>query len=345
MTDIQHMPLILLSGLQRTGTTLIHRLFDGHPGLYVHPSEMRFSQNKHRWPDLSVCVLLKSMNIAYEHSMGIPIWHLQKDAMLKKLTKNFEYDNPDFDFDFTGFLSHWRSSLEAAEQWSEGLVMFTLLRSFFANLKSHPARPADAPIAIKTPRLGLDVERFFQLFPKGKLVFMRRQFDSFAASEIKRNKLLDMNWKCSRVQALRRFLGGVSRGEPWGPGCRSMVKRESQKVHFLRKLAGDHKFMEQVVEDCKGMTNVMVIDYEELIADTRSVMWRLADFLEISRDGILLRPTLYGEDWISNSSFGREKGKIDQGVMKRKTWTGKELARIQSIYKKAPVSTLDDVLG
>lgn len=347
MTKTKIAPLILISGLQRSGTTLIHRLIDGHPQLRVHPSESRFSQNKHRWPDLSVCVQLKHFNMAYEHNMGIPIRHLWEYAKLKKLTKNFEYDNPDFHFDFEAFLDDWRSSLINQETWSEGLIISTYLKSFFSHLQDHPQRPEGTPIVIKTPRLGLDISRFFQLFPDGKLIIMRRKFDAYAASEFKRGGFFNMPWKRSRLSAAKYMLSCISLGEPWTPTFRAALTRESDKVLFLRKLAGDHKYVQQITEENKDGEKLMTIDYEDLVANTETVMWKIADFLNISRDKILLTPTLYGKEWISNSSFARDKGKgkIDKGVIKRQVWTEKERKRIHKIYQKTPPSTLDQVLG
>jgi hypothetical protein len=47
------------------------------------------------------------------------------------------------------------------------------------------------------------------------------------------------------------------------------------------------------------------VRYEDLVADAEAVMRRVADHLAIDFDPVLVQPTLDGEAWRGNSSFGR----------------------------------------
>lgn len=51
----RHQPLILVSQIQRSGGTLLTQLFDGHPQILAHPSELYLGQpSKYFWPDLDL---------------------------------------------------------------------------------------------------------------------------------------------------------------------------------------------------------------------------------------------------------------------------------------------------
>lgn len=47
---------------------------------------------------------------------------------------------------------------------------------------------------------------------------------------------------------------------------------------------------------------ILIIGYEDLISNTRQMMKNIADFLNISEDESLLKPTYMGKDWIGVSS-------------------------------------------
>ena len=50
-----HEPLVLISQVQRSGGTLLSRLFDGHPQCHAHPYELKVGRGKeHRWPKLDL---------------------------------------------------------------------------------------------------------------------------------------------------------------------------------------------------------------------------------------------------------------------------------------------------
>ena len=48
-------PLILISQIQRSGGTLLSQLFDGHPEIHAHPSELMIGYpSKNNWPKLDL---------------------------------------------------------------------------------------------------------------------------------------------------------------------------------------------------------------------------------------------------------------------------------------------------
>ena len=48
-------PLVLISQIQRSGGTLLSQLFDGHPEIHAHPSELMIGYpTKNNWPKLDL---------------------------------------------------------------------------------------------------------------------------------------------------------------------------------------------------------------------------------------------------------------------------------------------------
>jgi hypothetical protein len=297
----------------------MHRLFDGHPELWVMPGETFLHYNKHRWPNLSRSVEMKNFNIAYEHNEGIPVWHLFHASVLKKKQKNFEYDNPDFDIDFDRFLLGWRESMAACDQWSERKIIETYFENLFDRLASHPRRNTDH-VVIKTPRLGLDHRRFFDLFPDGRLIMMRRSLKSYVGSELTRN------------------------GFP-PSGLRDRARRYKLITRYTRL----HRFAELVYDEIRGNDRVALVDYETLTEQSEAEMRRLASFTGISYDEILTVPSVYGRPWISNSSFREAREGTRGRVTARKGGssglTAFEETLVDQLYRRLPILPLEKALA
>ncbi|MBI4184344.1 MAG: sulfotransferase [Proteobacteria bacterium] len=308
--------VVLISGLQRSGTTLLQRLCDGHPDLWVHPSEAIFAGNKYQWPDLENAVRLRHFNTLFEHRSAIPVLDLFFSSRLGKLTQNLAEENPDFDFDFDRFLADWRGALAGHETWSEGLVLEEYLASFFRNLRSHPRRDSSFYL-IKTPRLGFQHRRFFELFPTGGLIFVRRDPAGYIASELQR-----------------------------------LVRPPSRLRHRLRRLKGIYQFArlsafaEGLYRELAGHPRVLILPFEELVAETAPTMRRVADFIGVRFNAILTVPTLYERPWRSNSSYAQGvKGAIDGAPLRRAPFSGVEAAFLGACLRLLPRAAAATVLN
>ena len=269
--------IILASGLQRSGTTLIHRLLDGHSQLWVMPIESALNANKYLFPNFAASVANHRFNLSYEFDNALPVWNFFRAATLKKYPKSFEVDNPDFDFDFDAFLNEWRNLMESEAHWTETKILETYLQAVFANLNSHPRRNSDRYV-LKTPRLGFHYRRFFELCPDGRLIIMARKLESYVGSEVRRS--------------------GV---EPNGSYNRA------RRLKLIANLCRLHKFASNVIAELSSEPKAHSIDFNDLTADVEGQMRKVAGFLEIEFEEILTVPTAYGEPWISNSSFREER--------------------------------------
>ena len=59
-------PMVLVSQIQRSGGTLLSRLFDGHPACHAHPYELKIG-HKARWPKLELDAPESWFAALYEH--------------------------------------------------------------------------------------------------------------------------------------------------------------------------------------------------------------------------------------------------------------------------------------
>jgi hypothetical protein len=67
----------------------------------------------------------------------------------------------------------------------------------------------------------------------------------------------------------------------------------------------------------KSIPNYFVIRYEDLVTEPELWMRRVADFLNIKFDPILLQPTVMGRSWSGNSSFGQSFSGISTDSINR----------------------------
>jgi hypothetical protein len=63
-------PMVLVSQIQRSGGTLLSRLFDGHPQCHAHPYELKIGR-KARWPKLDLEAPETWFEALYEHKVAV----------------------------------------------------------------------------------------------------------------------------------------------------------------------------------------------------------------------------------------------------------------------------------
>lgn len=323
------MNVFMISGWERTGSTLLTRLLDGHPDLYVHPEAGFDFQpiERWRWPEYSVAIRDRNFSMAYETTDTPPLRKMFWESKLGRIDHSKYNDQlAEFDFDFEKFLKSWREDVEAAENWTEELIISSYLRRYFECLHSHPKRDTDKYLMSQT-RMGFDYDRFFEIFPKGKLLLTRRNFQSRMISYIGLGRVIAKP-------------GMVSR-----PRMPHSLVKDLWRVY---RQAREQKFQDYIIENTKNMDSVFVCDYEDLVADSEGMMRKVADFLELPFDEILLSPTVYGREWLSNSSFTRPteyRGKVDPGRARRKYWTNLDKKIINTIYRATPVPPPEEILS
>ncbi len=257
-------PMVLVSQIQRSGGTLLSRLFDGHPECHAHPYELKIG-HKARWPKLDLDVPDSWFEALYEHKVA---QHLVS-GWSKPGLKETEVDV----FPFL-FLPRLQKQLFDAciadgpvERQREVLdAYFTAYFNAWVdnqNLYSGPKRLVTA----FTPRTNLDpksVKRFFRDYPDGWLVTIVREPRAWYASASRhRTEYNDLEaalelWRASATAAI-----------------------DARERHGER---------------------VVVLTYDELAQETETTMRRLAERFGIAWDPILLVPTFNSRPVRANSS-------------------------------------------
>ncbi len=257
-------PMVLVSQIQRSGGTLLSRLFDGHPECHAHPYELKIG-HKARWPKLDLAVPDSWFEALYEHKVA---QHLVS-GWSKPGLKETEVDV--FPFLFLPRLQKQLFDACIAEGPVERQreVLDAYFTAYFnawvdnQNLYSGPKRLVTA----FTPRTNLDpksVKRFFRDYPDGWLVTIVREPRAWYASASRhRTEYNDLEaalelWRASATAAI-----------------------DARERHGER---------------------VVVLTYDELAQETETTMRRLAERFGIAWDPILLVPTFNSRPVRANSS-------------------------------------------
>jgi hypothetical protein len=203
--------MVLVSQIQRSGGTLLSRLFDGHPECHAHPYELKIG-HKARWPKLELDAPESWFAALYEQKVA---QHLVS-GWSKPGLKETEVDV--FPFLFLPRLQKRLFDACIAEGAVERQrdVLDAYFTAYFnawvdnQNLYSGPKRLVTA----FTPRTNLDpksVKRFFRDYPDGWLVTIVREPRAWYASA---SRFAQRPRR--RARALARVRDGGDRAQGYG---------------------------------------------------------------------------------------------------------------------------------
>jgi sulfotransferase family protein len=257
-------PMVLVSQIQRSGGTLLSRLFDGHPECHAHPYELKIG-HKARWPKLDLEAPESWFGALYEHKVAVHLVSGWSKPGLK------ETDVDVFPFLFLPRLQKQLFDGCLAERAIERQrdVLDCYFTAYFnawldnQNLYTGPKRLMTA----FTPRTNLDpksVRRFFADYPDG--------------------------WLVTIVREPRAWYGSASRH-------RSEYRDLDAALELWRRSAS-------AAIDARGRygDRVVVLTYEQLVQDTEGTMRSLAERFGLAWDPILLVPTFNSRPVRANSS-------------------------------------------
>lgn len=161
-------PLVLVSQVQRSGSTLLGQLFDGHPEAHAHPYELRIGPRGHTydWPVLDLAAPEEWFDALYEQKAGL---HLEEGYRTSSTSSER------FPFVFLPRLQKRIFDGRARKATTEREVLDAYFTAYFnAWLDNHNLYTGPKRIVFgTTPRLVLDpanVERYFAAYPDGTLV-------------------------------------------------------------------------------------------------------------------------------------------------------------------------------
>lgn len=183
--------LILISQIQRSGGTLMARLFDGHPQTATLPNEMMFI--KRGWPDIEV---LSPLTVLAPEERLLSDWvargYLKSGSVRPK-------DRMPFEFDMDKRLA---SFCESASLTANPRKLFdAYLESFFeawgkrGRIKYHVAFAPEAHLSLCEPT----PHDFFALYPDGHFITVVRNPESWLASAMRHaERYADFEWSLDR---------------------------------------------------------------------------------------------------------------------------------------------------
>jgi hypothetical protein len=257
-------PLVLVSQIQRSGGTLLSRLFDGHPECHAHPYELKIG-HKARWPKLKLDEPESWFETLYEPKVAVHLASGWSKPGLK------ETDVDVFQFLFLPRLQKQLFDACVAARVVERSrdVLDCYFTAYFnawldnQNLYTGPKKLMTA----FTPRTNLDpksVRRFFADYPDGWLVSIVREPRGWYGS-------------ASRHRAEYRDLDAAL----------ALWRQSASAAIEARERYGDR---------------VVVLTYEQLVQDTEGTMRALAERFGLSWSSGLLVPTFNGRPVRANSS-------------------------------------------
>lgn len=286
MQPASNIPLshVFITGAYRSGTTLLHHLLDGHPDLTVFPVEN---------------CLFRDYLFAYDlpHARARSLRHLEPlmvrrniDGITAAILRNDKLDLPLHErlflsgslgdqvlhrhFDRDRFVRVFRDFLANLPSERE----FTLRNLFDAYHVAYAAARGDDGsssrryLVNKCPEKGCCIDVYLSTFEDARIVHMVRDPRAVIASH-------KAGLPRAALFPYRRFFHHV---EIVNAALRACAKFERDP-------------------------RVLSVKYEDLISDTRAQMNRITEFLDVAFSENLLRPTILGEDWVSNSSFSVQR--------------------------------------
>jgi len=302
-------PLALICQAQRSGGTLLARLFDGHPQCHAHPHELHIGDRRpHVWPSLALdespeawFAKLEEERLALMFDKGkrqIPL----KAAGERPEESYYPFLLPPA-FQRLIFLQEVE---RRAPITSERQILDAYMTSLFnAWLDNQSLRGAEKRWVVAfSPRRawGEGRERLFELYPDGRLISILRDPLSWFTSAQGRDPEADP--------------------EP----LLELWKRSAQEMIGAKGRCGDRVF---------------IMRFDELVRDTETTMRALSGFLGIDFDPVLVTPTFNGYPVGANSSYSvRTTGVLTDPVERHKDLLSDEqrewiLGECDQLHKEA----------
>lgn len=267
---------IIISGLRKSGTSLVKSLLDHHPDLFVFPpNELHlFRYSAH--PSLVKDKLARLENPGeLLHALGI-------NSFIQRMgDKTSPHYQPEFD------AVAFQEQIRSAKPGDQREVYSLLFEAMHASLYGE-ALPQGMRCVSKTV---LETEFFpewLNMFPDCRFVYvLRNPYAHFV----------------SAVRSLRTHTGRNNRRK-------NRQTYEGMPLHALRdpypflgpelaRMKHSYYFMEKYARLFPDHFYILV--YDELIRSPETEMQKLCSFLEIRYEQSLLKPTLLGKPWGGNS--------------------------------------------
>ena len=269
-------PLALICQAQRSGGTLLARLFDGHPQCHAHPHELHIGARRphsrpHAWPDLrlddSPDALFGNLSEDYVpgfFTRGRRVIPMKAPNRSHKSVERHPFILPPTLQRLIFLDEVERRSPISSEREILDCYMTSLFNAWLDNQNLYTTDKRWVVAFSPRRAWGDGLERYFQIYPEGRMISILRDPRSWYTSAQGRDPNADM---AVLLDAWKRSAGEM--------------------------LRATKEYGEQVC----------VVRFEQLVLDTTSAMKRLAEFLDIEYTPVLTVPTFNNFPFGANSSF------------------------------------------
>jgi Sulfotransferase family len=261
-------PLVLVSQISRSGGSLLAQLFDGHPQVYAHPWEVRvWHPKKWDWPALDPDASADE----WLEALSDPKWAKIAEEGFAKAGRNpfAKSERHPFTFSDETQRALFLELVASRPVTRSRDVLDCWFTSFFACWRDREPTGRELSITGFMPRVATSresIERFAADYPDGALISILRDPRSWYAS----SRVVHFHKKESIGNAVEEWL-------EWGRRLEELI--DTSPVPTLGVL------------------------FDDLVLEPEPTMRRVADFIGIEFDPILLRPTYAGRPVLPNSSF------------------------------------------
>ena len=285
-------PLALIAQIQGSGGSLLSQLFDGHPELHAHSHELLIGYpEEHIWPRI---------DLSEDSKRWFEV--LFEDIVCEYNREGYKQDKEDketFPFIIIPALQReiFLKYLDSVQFITLRDVFDAYMTSYFgAWLSNQNYYGPKKFVTAHTMRLATAKENmgsFFEVYPDGRLIYLIREPKNWYASAQK-------SWPDSYIDV------GRAAGE-WNESIQAML------------------WSKEKYGDC-----VCLIQFEDLVSKTESVMRYLANFLAIEFNDILLVPTFNKFPIKEDTTFKTENhGIVSSLPAEERTLKGQELNIIE----------------
>ena len=275
-------PLILISQVQRCGGSLMSQLFDGHSQLLAHPQEMKIGYpEKDIWPPIDHRF---SANKQFKMLFESPTIEMSRFGYAKgkkdRNRKNFFF-LPKIQREIFQTATE---RIEAPAGSRDILnAYFTAYFNSWLNLRAEISRAKF--VTGFTPMLAskeANMEKFWDAYPDGYLIsILRSPFGWYPFAQ-----LLDKFSKLGGIEKAARW---------WCESTQAMIREKRSRPD-----------------------RVIVLRFDELLANTEATMRHVCDRIGIAYEAALLSPSFNGEPIGANTSFETlQRGQVSSAPLDR----------------------------
>ncbi len=307
------MKTIFIGGIQRSGGSLLARLFDGHPDIASYPVECSFPVNNKIYPVFENYTGIPLTMPLFDPTADKDIFEItntpsEKPKVILKFGKEKEdligvrrnylekeyYDTVKTDFDFFRFKALFTSYAEVAKTIEE--LYDAKHRAYFAAWDNgmHSGSMKFVSWHSSSGIYLTNIDRYFSEFKDSFFIHPLRDIMGYIASE--------------KTRLTRQYYG--SRRFPKMKMPNIFVKK-FKNYDLEAQIRGWMATLTRVVllQERFGVRDrFFVVRYENIANDAESVMRSLCEKIGLDFHNTLLEPTIGGYPWGGNSHQGKQRG-------------------------------------